>query len=140
MPPSSNGEDVRTVGCALTKLIPNPVHLQKIRDAVATTHKATILATELLNMHIRRTLEFDPAADLSCCFNANWPWVEVEEAMGKRIRGLRRCTQRGCMIPLIRATNIGTNFARLMADRPLIRSMTDEDLAFHHASLCLECD
>ena len=57
MPPSSNGEDVRTVGCALTKLIPNPVHLQKIRDAVATTHKATILATELLNMHIRRTLD-----------------------------------------------------------------------------------
>lgn len=41
MPPTSDGESVRTVGCALAKLVPNPVHLQKIRDAVATTHKAT---------------------------------------------------------------------------------------------------
>ena len=38
------------------------------------------------------------------------------------------------------ATNIGTNFTRLVADQPPIRSMTDEDLAFHRASLCLECD
>ena len=49
-----------------------------------------------------------------------------------------------CMTPLNRdrngATNIGTNFTRLMADQPPIRSMTDEDLAFHRASLCLECD
>lgn len=48
------------------------------------------------------------------------------------------------MIPLNRdkngAANIGTNFKRLMADQPPIRSMTDEDLAFHRASLCLECD
>lgn len=72
------------------------------------------------------------------------PWVDIEEKMGMRIRGLRRCTQRDCMIPLNRdkngATNIGTNFKRLMADQPPIRSMTDEDLAFHRASLCLECD
>ena len=67
MPPASDGDSVRTVGCALAKLIPNPVHLQKIRDAVTTTHKATILASELLNMHIRRTLDSDPTADLSCC-------------------------------------------------------------------------
>ena len=64
---------MRTVGCALAKLVPNPLHLQKIRDAVATvTHKATILASELLNLHVRRTLDADPAADLSCCFSANW--------------------------------------------------------------------
>jgi hypothetical protein len=25
-------------------------------------------------------------------------------------------------------------------DQPTIRSMTDEDLAFHRASMCLECD
>jgi hypothetical protein len=64
--------------------------------------------------------------------------------MEKKIRGLRRCTQRDCMIPLNRdkngATNIGRNFTRLMADQPPIRSMTDEDLAFHRASLCLGCD
>mgnify|MGYP004162901699 FL=1 len=48
------------------------------------------------------------------------------------------------MIPLNRdkngATNIGTNFARLTADQPPIRSMTDEDLAFHRTSLCMECE
>lgn len=36
---TSDGDSVRTVGCA---------HLQTIQDAVATTHKATILASELL--------------------------------------------------------------------------------------------
>ena len=77
------------------------------------------------------------------CLGECGPWKEVEAAMGKKIRGLRRCTQRDCMIPLNRdrngATNIGTNFARLMTDQPPIRSMTDEDLAFHRASLCFEC-
>tara|TARA_B110001450_G_scaffold29852_1_gene25999 strand:+ start:12859 stop:14487 length:1629 start_codon:yes stop_codon:yes gene_type:complete len=78
------------------------------------------------------------------CLGECGPWTEVEEKMGKKIRGLRRCTQRDCMIPLNRdkngATNIGTNFTRLMADQPPIRSMTDEDLAFHRASLCMECE
>ena len=78
------------------------------------------------------------------CLGECGPWTEVEEKMGRKIRGLRRCTRRDCMIPLNRdkngATNIGTNFARLMADQPPIRSMTDEDLAFHRASLCMECE
>jgi hypothetical protein len=43
-------------------------------------------------------------------------WVEVEEKMGKKIRGLRLCQTEDCMIPLNRdkngATNIGTNFTR----------------------------
>ena len=47
------------------------------------------------------------------------------------------------MIPLNRdkngATNIGTNFKRLLDGRLPVRSMTDEDLAFHRASLCLQC-
>jgi hypothetical protein len=71
MPPTSDGESVRTVGRALAKLVPNPVHLQKIREAVATTHKATILASELLNLHIRRVLDSYATTDLSCCFSAN---------------------------------------------------------------------
>jgi hypothetical protein len=78
------------------------------------------------------------------CLGECGPWAEVEKRMEKKIRGLRRCTQRDCMIPLNRdkngATNIGRNFTRLMADQPPIRSMTDEDLAFHRASLCLGCD
>jgi hypothetical protein len=78
------------------------------------------------------------------CLGSCGPWTEVEEKQGKTIRGLRRCTQRDCRIPLNRdrngATNIGTNFERLMREEPPIRSMTEEDLAFHRASLCLACE
>lgn len=89
------------------------------------------------------------------CLGVCGPWIEVEEKRGpmkrgkkkkkdKTIRGLRRCTERDCMIPLNRdrngATNIGANFTRLMAGLPPIRSMSDEDLAFHRASLCVECE
>jgi hypothetical protein len=78
------------------------------------------------------------------CLGPCGPWEEKEAEMGKKIRGLRRCTQRDCMLPLNRdkngATNIGTNFMRLMSDHPPIRSTTDEDLAFHRASLCMECE
>ena len=69
MPPTSDG--VRTVGCCLEKLVPDSCHLLALRRAVANTHKATLLATELLNMHLRRTLS-DPSADLSCFFNGSW--------------------------------------------------------------------
>ena len=46
-----------TVGCAFERLIPDEGHKQTIRDAVLRTHKATVLATELLNLHIRRCIE-----------------------------------------------------------------------------------
>jgi len=78
------------------------------------------------------------------CLGSCEPWEEKEAAMGYKIRGLRRCTQRDCRIPLNRdkngAINIGTNFKRLFEGRVPIRSMSDEDLAFHRASLCLECE
>ena len=78
------------------------------------------------------------------CLGACGPWDEKEAATGKKIRGLRRCTQRDCMLPLNRdkngATNIGTNFMRLFEDKTPVRSMSEEDLAFHRASLCLECE
>lgn len=78
------------------------------------------------------------------CFGECGPWKEFENDKKKRIRGLRRCTQRDCMLVLNRdkngATNIGTNFMRLMENKPLIRSLTDEDLSFHRASLCTQCD
>ena len=86
MPPTSDGkEKTRTVGCALKKLIPDAGHLEKIRHAVTVTRKASILASELLNIHLRRLLVTDLDADHE--------------------------------------------------DR-----MTDEDLAFHRANICLECD
>ena len=79
----------------------------------------------------------------SRCLGECGPCTETEDFMGKRIRGLRRCTQRDCMLFLNRdkngATNIGTNFKRLFEDKAPIRSMTGEDLAFHSAIMCLEC-
>jgi hypothetical protein len=78
------------------------------------------------------------------CGGACGPWVEREAEMGRKIRGLRRCTQRDCMLPLNRdrngATNIGANFKRLMGGLPPLRATTDEDLAFLRASVCVECD
>ena len=78
------------------------------------------------------------------CFGEAGPWKEMEEERGKRIRGLRRCTQRDCMLAMNRdkmgAINIGANFLRLMEDRPTIRTMTEEDLSFHRASLCMGCE
>jgi hypothetical protein len=70
MPPESDG--IRTIGCSVSKLIPNEEHLVKIQGAVAATHKATILATELLNIHLRRCLEEDPYQDFSCFFDRTW--------------------------------------------------------------------
>lgn len=78
------------------------------------------------------------------CLGPCGPWVEKEEGMGWKIRGLRRCQNEECMLPLNRdrngAANIGTNFQRLFESKPPIRSMTDEDVAFHRAALCLECE
>jgi len=76
------------------------------------------------------------------CLGECGPWKEMEETMGKKCRGLRRCTQRDCMIPLNRdrngATNIGTNFKRLFEGKDPIRTMSEDDLAFHRASLCFD--
>ncbi len=48
------------------------------------------------------------------------------------------------MIPLNRdkngASNIGTNFMRLIQDQPPIRAMTAEDLEMHRLRMCLRCE
>ena len=82
------------------------------------------------------------------CLGPCGPWTAVEEKMGRKIRGLRRCQNEECTakggLPLNRdkdgATNIGTNFLRLFAGENPIRSMTDEDLSFHRATICLSCE
>ena len=70
MPPDSDG--VRMIGCSLNRLVPDPDHLHKIQEAVTTTHKATILATELLNLHLRKCLTEDPSQDFGYLFNGSW--------------------------------------------------------------------
>ena len=75
------------------------------------------------------------------CLGECGRWKEMEGK--KEIRGLRRCQQRECMVPLNRdknaAINIATNFMRLFCDRPPIRTQSKEDIAFHKASLCFDC-
>ena len=100
MPPTSDG--VRTVGCCLEKLVPDSDHQIALRRAVANTHKATILATELLNIHLRCTLS-DPSADLACFFNSSWllnAYNEVTSGKGKvKVVPELRHTLRTCMPP-----------------------------------------
>ena len=47
------------------------------------------------------------------------------------------------MLPLNRdkngAINIGHNFERLMRDESPIKAMTEEEVAFHRARMCLDC-
>lgn len=66
------GDTKRTVGCSLDRLVPDEGHKATICDAVTRTHKATILATELLNLHIRRCFEECGGAGLDHIFSANW--------------------------------------------------------------------
>ena len=59
-------------------------------------------------------------------------------------RCLRVCQHEGCGLLQNRdrtgATNIGKQFLRLFAGAPPLRAMSEEELAFHEASACLECD
>ena len=123
MPPTSDGDEVRTIGCSLKKLVPDPSHLHKIRDAIAVTHKATILASELLNMHIRRKLDADPNADLSCCFNANWLLNAYNEVtVGKRnvkVDAELRITRDACMPPFFPPDRTGATQCLLYDARNL---------------------
>ena len=61
-----------TVGCSFDKLVPDEGHKALIREAVQRAHKATILATELLNLHVRRCFEEFGGEGLSDVFSANW--------------------------------------------------------------------
>ena len=45
------------MGVNFDKLVPNQTHREAIRDAVHRVHKATILVTELVNLHVRRCFE-----------------------------------------------------------------------------------
>ncbi|KAL1511433.1 hypothetical protein AB1Y20_006232 [Prymnesium parvum] len=47
-------------------------HKALIRDAVKRVHEATILASQLLNLHVRRCLEERQGAGLEDVFSANW--------------------------------------------------------------------
>lgn len=79
------------------------------------------------------------------CLGTCGPWKEVEEAMKKKVRGLRICQDEDCKLPQNRdrtgASNIGLQFCRLFEGKPPIRQMSDEEKEFHRLHfLCSPCD
>lgn len=84
MPSSSEG--LRTVGVSFVKLVPDETHVVAIRDAVDRVHKATILATELLNLYVRDRLQNHGGSGLGLVCDANWllnAFNEVTHGRGK---------------------------------------------------------
>ena len=89
-----------TVGCSFEKLVPDECHKQTIRDAVSRTHRATILATELLNLHVRRCIEEHDGEGLELVLSSNWLInVYYEVTLGKASRVVEdlRYTKDICM-------------------------------------------
>jgi hypothetical protein len=80
------GGGKRTVGCSFERLVPDATHRVAIRDAVRRVHRATILATQLLNLHVRRCFEERGGAGLGRICDANWLLNAYNEvtASGKR--------------------------------------------------------
>ena len=62
----------KTVGCSFAKLVPDPTHAAAIEHAVQRVHQCTILATELLNLHVRDRLANHGGGGLERVFDANW--------------------------------------------------------------------
>jgi len=78
------------------------------------------------------------------CLGECTSWKEMDEKRGKEVRGLRRCYNENCMIPLNRdrngATNIGNNFKRLFAGELPIRELSDDDRELNDLALrCAQC-
>ena len=62
--------NLRTIGCRVEKLIPDAQIVADIRTAVQRVHEATIHATALLNLHVRRCIRDGVA--MHRLFDGNW--------------------------------------------------------------------
>ena len=82
------------------------------------------------------------------CLHPCGPWVELEEKMGRKIRGVRVCQNEECRLPQNRdrtgASNIGLQFRRRYEGKSPIREMTDEEAEFNRLNValnsCSDCD
>lgn len=75
----------RTIGCCINKSVPDAAHRRYIEKAVNRVHEATVHATELINLHIRRCLKDNVSLDN--IFNGNWiikAFNEVTETSGRK--------------------------------------------------------
>ena len=90
-----------TVGCAFEKLVPDEGHRATLCDAVLRTNKATVLATELLNLHVRRCIEELNGNGLEDILSSNWllnAYNEVTTGKGKpKVDQALRETNTRCM-------------------------------------------
>ena len=72
------------------------------------------------------------------------PHPTLKNKKNKEIRGLRVCQHEGCGLFQNRdktgATNIGRQLKLLLADKPPLHVMSDEELEFHRLNTCLECN
>ena len=79
------------------------------------------------------------------CLSPCGPWAELEEAKGKKVRGLRICQDERCKLPQNHdhtgASNIGLQFRRLFEGKGPIRQMSEEDVEFNRLNtICAACD
>ena len=66
----SEEADTYTIVCNLRKGMIDPGHVKKVQDAVLRSHRATLLATELLGYHVRKCIE--RRIDIPKFGNGNW--------------------------------------------------------------------
>jgi hypothetical protein len=62
--------NIRTIGCRVEKLIPDAQIVADIRTVVQRVHEATIHATTLINLHLRRCIRNGVA--MHRLFDGNW--------------------------------------------------------------------
>ena len=104
--------NLRTVGCRLEKLIPDAQTVSDIRMAVQRVHEATIQATSLLNLHIRRCIH--DGVILHGIFNGNWITKAFQEVtVGDKASSVELSKARRLLMPDIRRVN-RTGLTQLM--------------------------
>jgi hypothetical protein len=79
----------------LRKLVPDEMHIHELQGAVLRTHRATILVTQLLNLHVGRALAHGD--DVASVFDRNWLMKAYQEVTVPNKKGKRRPTTRGWM-------------------------------------------
>jgi hypothetical protein len=97
--PAETADRTRTVACRLETWIPDASVLADIRTAVERAHLATLHATHLLNLHVRRCLR--DSVSLDRVFDGNWllqAFYEVTHGTrSPHIDTELRATTQGCM-------------------------------------------
>ena len=119
--------------------------------AAANRGNAPCIGVGLMNKLAKRfvvALTPEQYTSKTCCkcLRPCGPWAELEEKMGRKVRGVRVCQNEECRLPQNRdrtgAANIGLQFCRLYEGNSPIRTMTDEDMEFNrlNTALCVACD